>query len=245
MAVLAARGTELETDYPFGVVRQCLEPALRAADRAHREASLAGAAALAAPVLLDTPSDGASASFGVLHGLYWCVANLADQGPVLLVVDDAHWADEPSLRFTAYLARRIESLHATLIVAARPGEPADGTPGFLAELVAEPSCELLTLSALGEPAVAELLGERAAGPVDAAFASACHQASGGNPFLLAELGRALHEQGVPFTRRGCRPCRRDHTTPSCAGDARPARPSRCARPGARTGDCRARRHRTA
>ena len=167
-----------------------------------REASLAGAAALAAPVLLDTPSDGAAASFGVLHGLYWLVANLADQTPLLMVIDDAHWADEPSLRFVAYLARRIESLRTTLIVAARPGEPAAGTPDLLAQVVAEPSCELLTLGALGEPAVAELLGSRAAGQVDDTFATACHHASGGNPFLLAELARELHDQGVPFTAAG-------------------------------------------
>ena len=202
MAVLAARGTELETGYPFGVVRQCLEPVLRTADRVRREAALAGAAALAAPVLLDTPSDGAAASFGVLHGLYWLVANLADGDPLLLVVDDAHWADEPSLRFVAYLARRIESLRATLIVAARPGESADGTPGLLAELVTEPRCEVLTVDALGESAVAELLRQRGAGQVDEAFASACHHASGGNPFLLAELARELTEQGVPFTVEG-------------------------------------------
>jgi DNA-binding CsgD family transcriptional regulator len=202
MAVLAARGTELETDYPFGVVRQCLEPGLRAADRVDREASLTGAAALAAPVLLDTPSDSDAVSFGVLHGLYWLVANFADEGPLLLVVDDAQWVDEPSLRFMAYLARRIESLRATMIVAVRSEDSADATPGVLAELVAEPSSEMLTLGALGEQAVAELLRAGADGPVDDRFASACFHASGGNPFLLAELARELRDQGVPFSAAG-------------------------------------------
>jgi len=38
------------------------------------------------------------------------VANLSDEGPLALVVDDAHWADEASQRFLAYLARRAQSL---------------------------------------------------------------------------------------------------------------------------------------
>src|SRR5262249_12838667 len=49
-------------------------------------------------------------SFAVLHGLYWLACNLASSKPVLLVVDDAHWADEPSLRWLAYLATRLEGL---------------------------------------------------------------------------------------------------------------------------------------
>ncbi len=202
MAVLDARGTELESDYPFGVVRQCLEPALRATSDTARDAAFSGAAALAAPVLLDAPSETDSVSFGVLHGLYWLVANLAEEAPLLFVVDDAHWADEPSLRFLAHLARRVDSVSTALLVAARPVDPSDERPAVLGELLAEPGSELLTPRALGGDAVAELLGEYACGPVDDAFASACRHASGGNPFLLAELARTLREQGVPFTADG-------------------------------------------
>ena len=38
----------------------------------------------------------------MLHGLYWLVVNLAAGRPVLLAVDDAHWADEASLRWLAW-----------------------------------------------------------------------------------------------------------------------------------------------
>ena len=58
-----------------------------------------------------------------LHGLYWLTANLAAEQPLLILVDDAHWADPPSLRWLAYLAQRLDGLPAALIVAARPGEP--------------------------------------------------------------------------------------------------------------------------
>ncbi len=58
----------------------------------------------------------------LIHGLYWLTANLADSEPLLLVVDDAHWADIPSLRFMHYLARRLDGLRVVLLVAARPAE---------------------------------------------------------------------------------------------------------------------------
>jgi DNA-binding CsgD family transcriptional regulator len=200
-AVLQARGSELEIDYPFGVARQCLEPPVRAADRAGRERLLSGAAALAAPVVLDAVGDQQTVSFDVLHGLYWLLANLADHGPLLVLVDDAHWADEASLRFLAHAARRVESLALTLIVATRPIDDHDRC-GILGGLLGDPVVELLAPCALDESAVAELLGRTEAHAVDEAFSRACHHATGGNPFLLAELVVALHEQDVAFTADG-------------------------------------------
>ena len=60
----------------------------------------------------------------MLHGLYWLTVNLADRRPLLIAVDDAHWADEPSLRWLAYLAPRLEGPAVALLVALRPAEPA-------------------------------------------------------------------------------------------------------------------------
>jgi len=42
-----------------------------------------------------------------MHGLYWLIANLAARRPLVIAVDDAHWADAPSLRWLAHLAARI------------------------------------------------------------------------------------------------------------------------------------------
>jgi predicted ATPase len=71
LRILSARGGELERDLPFGIVRQLLEPAVVASDREEREALLAGAAALAKPVLFAVdPESGAEASFSAFHGLY-------------------------------------------------------------------------------------------------------------------------------------------------------------------------------
>ncbi len=204
MQVLQARGIEIEAGYPFGLARQCLEPALRAAEHLDRERLLAGAARLAAPIVIDAPGEESAASFGVLHGLYWLVANLAERRPLLLALDDVHWADEPSLRFILHLRARIESLPVALIVATRPaGDGAVGPPP-LTDLLADRPGELLLPAPLGERAVAELLGRRGAEAVDEGFARACHHASGGNPFLLTELERSLREEHVPFTEDGAR-----------------------------------------
>lgn len=184
--VLVARGAELERDYAFGVVRQWFDPLLRAGVR------LDGAAALAAPVLLGT---GASddASFSVLHGLYWLVAGLTEDAPLLLVLDDAQWSDEASLRFAGFLARRLEGLPMLLLLTARAP-----VAGPLAELAADASTDVLELAPLGLESVMALLHDRSERPVDETFALACLEATGGNPFLVGELAQALVAEGVEF-----------------------------------------------
>jgi hypothetical protein len=199
MRVLHGRGTELERAFPLGGARQCLEPVVR--DPAERERVLSGAARLAEPVLLDAPESVPASSLGLLHGLYWLVANVAEQAPVLLAVDDAEWADEPSLRFLAYLGRRAESLPLALVVAAR--DDADvGEQPTLAELRAEPAAHTLAPAVLTVAGVGGRLAELHNGPVDDAFVRACHEATGGNPFLLDELVRALQREGVAFVAAG-------------------------------------------
>lgn len=198
MAVLAARATPLEREYPLGVVRQCLEPSLRAAD--DREALLAGAAGLARDALLGVPAT-PGAAMGVLHGLYWLTANLAERGPLLVVVDDAHEADEPSLRFLAYLARRIESLPVALLIGIR-AEEASAVPQALTEIRADPATELLLPRTLSADDVERLLHAAGGGAAERGFAQACHDATGGNPLLLGELVRSLRDDDVPFTSAG-------------------------------------------
>jgi DNA-binding NarL/FixJ family response regulator len=186
---LASRGSELEREFPFGVVRQLFEPVL---DEIGREAAFAGAAASARPVFAGEASEGAT--FAVLHGLYWLTLNVGAERPLLLAVDDLHWCDRPSLRFLAYLTPRLEG--APLLVGAtlRTAEP--GTdPVLLGEIASDPLTwsvrpQPLTLSGTGE-----LLGPSAA----PAFVAACHEATGGNPLLLHELLGMLAGEGVAPT----------------------------------------------
>jgi predicted ATPase len=125
VALASARGGELEGDFPYAVIRQLFEPLVRDATAARRKRLLAGAARFAAPVVLagkDGLATSTDAGFAVIHGLYWLVANLASEVPLVLTVDDIHWADAPSLRFLIYLARRLEGLRVTIIASNRPSD---------------------------------------------------------------------------------------------------------------------------
>src|SRR5688500_14225960 len=110
MRVLRSRGTELERDFAFGVVRQLFELPLAEASELERGDLLEGAAGVAAGLLGlpgapppdGPPASGVDPSFAVFHGLYWLCANLTATGPLCVVVDDAHWADAASLRYLAF-----------------------------------------------------------------------------------------------------------------------------------------------
>ncbi|MGH3924984.1 MAG: ATP-binding protein, partial [Pseudonocardiaceae bacterium] len=123
LQVLHARPGPLEREFAFGAVRGLFEPAVTA-----QPAVLAtGPARLAAPVVtLVEPSGRTAVTAERLHGLYWLTVGLSDEAPLLLALDDAHWADEPSLQALAYLARRVEELPVAILLATRSDLAADG-----------------------------------------------------------------------------------------------------------------------
>ncbi|MGH2721523.1 MAG: ATP-binding protein, partial [Actinomycetota bacterium] len=202
--LLSACASELEREFAFGVVRQLLEAPLRALER-DDPALTEGAAALSAPALrpdtpvAEVPGGSPTALLPLLHGLYWLCANLADRGPLVMTVDDAHWADSPSLRFLLYLAGRIEELPILVVLAARPGQL---DAEVLSRLCALPATEVVPLRALSEAATAGLVRSRLGRDADGSFCRGCHAVTLGNPFLVGELMRAVREQGLPPTAEG-------------------------------------------
>jgi DNA-binding CsgD family transcriptional regulator/Flp pilus assembly protein TadD len=200
LRILAARGGELERELPFGIVRQLLEPAVAAAAADEREALLAGAAALARPVLVPAdPEAGAEPSFSALHGLYWLTINLADTQPLLVAVDDAQWADVDSLRWLIYLARRLEGVPLALVLTTRPAG-AGTVQELLDELLVIPEIAVLQPGGLSEQAIATLAEQLLGTEPDPSFVTACMRATGGNPFLLMELFGELDRRGITPSR---------------------------------------------
>jgi DNA-binding CsgD family transcriptional regulator len=200
LRVLSARGGELERELPFGIVRQLLESAVVATDAEERDALLAGAAALARPVLFPAdPEAGAEPSFSALHGLYWLTINLADTQPLLVAVDDAHWADVASLRWLIYLARRLAGVPLALVLTTRPAE-AGPVQELLDEFLVIPEIAVLQPGGLSEQAIATLAVQLLAAEPDPGFVTACRQATGGNPFLLMELFGELERRGIAPSR---------------------------------------------
>ena len=156
-----------------------------------------GAAALAARVF-DWAEAGPvedDVRYAAMHGLYWLVANLAARQPLVLAVDDAHWADAPSLRWLAHLAARVEHLPVALLLAVRDGPD---EPELLGELRAAGT--RIRLGPLGPDATAALVRRRlGAAPgdgvdgADAQLGRDWHASTGGNPFLLEALATALRD----------------------------------------------------
>lgn len=197
--VLVARGSEFERDFPFGVVRQLFEPALT--DPEHRVRWLGGPAQHAARVF-EPPDDAdttSGASFGLLYGLFWLTANVAAERPLLLVVDDLHWCDRSSLRFIAFLQRRLEGLRVLIATGARPGQAGEDAR-LLGEIAHDPTAVSMQPALLSEVAVTELVRDRLGDVAAPEFCAACHRATGGNPLLLTELLRTLQAEAVPPDR---------------------------------------------
>jgi DNA-binding CsgD family transcriptional regulator len=197
--VLRARAGQLEQDFAFGVVRQLFEPVMASANEAERGLWLAGAAVLAAPVvdpLQSSVGPALEGSYRLFHALYWLLANLADDSPVALIVDDAHWADAPSVRFLDFLAARIDDLPVAAVIASRPKRPE------LKTMQLDGRTRVLRPAALSRAAVAGLLADALGRLPAEEFADACRHATGGNPFLIRELVREIASEGiVPDTAR--------------------------------------------
>ena len=193
--VLTARGLALEQGFGYGIVRQLLEE-VRGED-----GLMDGAAALAARVF-DWAEAGPvedDVRYAAMHGLYWLVANLAARQPLVLAVDDAHWADAPSLRWLAHLAARVEHLPVALLLAVRDGPD---QPELIGELRAAGT--RIRLEPLGPDATAALvrrrLGARPGARPGVLVGDGAEQlgrdwyaSTGGNPFLLEALATALRD----------------------------------------------------
>jgi DNA-binding CsgD family transcriptional regulator len=192
---LFARGSELEHEFGFGVALQLFERCVERLDPMERAELLSGAAGLAV-ALLGGGGHPAEDGFAVIHGLFWLTSNLAEREPLVLVVDDAHWADAPSLRFLLYLAERLDELAVALLVSMRSGDP--GTDeGIAAELAGTPTAELLPLGPLS-PATVERMVLAVLPDAGDDYVAACQELSRGNPFMVQELLReTAHSGGTP------------------------------------------------
>jgi DNA-binding CsgD family transcriptional regulator/tetratricopeptide (TPR) repeat protein len=189
MTVLAACGGELEQAAPWAIVRELLQPAISRLGAEERREILTGPAGPAAIVLSDRPAEewsGPDQAFRIAHALTWLVTALARRAPLALLVDDVHWADPASLRWLAFLGRRLDDLSIVVVVAARPAE--GEAQSAVASLVV--GARAVRPSPLGLDAVARIVTERLGAVPAREFTAACHALTGGNPFLLGEI---LHE----------------------------------------------------
>ena len=136
--------------------------------------------------------------FEALTGL---LETVAVTGPVLLLVDDLHGADEASLLLLRRLARTGRPARLLTVLTYRDDDraPRASLTAALGDLVRAPGAELLTLEGLGDGEVAALAAAATArppGPGAAALAHVLRERTAGNPFLVGELLRHLVETGA-------------------------------------------------
>jgi DNA-binding CsgD family transcriptional regulator len=214
LGVLRARASEFESEMAFGVARQLLEPMLRGANRVDRRRLLDGLAHVGARALGLDSGEAPADRFAAIHGLYWLCANRCELGPLVVLVDDLQWADDPSLAWLGYLARRTRELAALVVLGLRSGDPESGR-AELASLLADAAIERLRLRPLSSSGVAALVRSRLDATADEEFCLMCSELTGGNPMFVIELLESAREEGLP-TRSESTPALRQ-IAPSAVG----------------------------
>jgi DNA-binding CsgD family transcriptional regulator len=200
MYTLTVRATELERSYPYGIVRQTADSVQLDKSEEERAALFTGAAKLALPILEpggDENADNPELMYQRLHGLYWLIANLAREQPLLITIDDAQWADEASMAAERFLSLRIADLPMVLVLGVRTAEVGQlAVP--LAEILADPATTSIRPGPLSPEGAGHRI-EALLGSSDADFAGACHHATGGNPFLLEQLVGEIRAESIEPT----------------------------------------------
>ncbi|MGH9035395.1 MAG: protein kinase domain-containing protein, partial [Acidimicrobiia bacterium] len=152
--------------------------------------------------LPDLPESGRpesdEARYHLVESVSTFLLNAAAVHPIVLVLDDLHWADAPSLRLLCHLARRLPDSRLLVIGTYREVEVTRGHPltEALGELRRERGFEHLTLGGLSPPEVHELLealAERRLDESEATLSQAMWRETEGNPFFLEEVVRHLLE----------------------------------------------------
>jgi DNA-binding CsgD family transcriptional regulator/tetratricopeptide (TPR) repeat protein len=199
---------------PYGPLVEALDRLLRVTDPEQLRTALGGGGGDLTRLLPDLPALVGDLPQAVAadpdterHRLHMAVAdllaNVSRDRPILLIVEDAHWADAPTLQMIRHLARAAWSGHLLLLVTFRDTEAE--LPRELSETLADlrrsDDVVRMRLSGLSDAEVSDLVG-LAAGIKDASdpelrdLAGAIHDLTDGNAFLVCELWRALAETGV-------------------------------------------------
>lgn len=125
------------------------------------------------------------------------VTRAASARPLLVLLDDLHWADEPSLLLLEHLAERVPETPVVALCTYRDGEVSTGGP--LARtfdgLIRRNLTRRMGLRRLPEDGVAEMLLALSSQQPPASLVRAIHRQTDGNPFFVEEMFKHLAEEG--------------------------------------------------
>ena len=177
--VLSGHASEWEPAAPYGAVVDALDPLPPRAADALPPAVRDGLAAL--------PEAGPGRRHRRHATVRAALAGLAADRPVLLVLDDLHWADGGTVELLAHLLRNPGPAPVLLALAYRPRQVAGRLAAAVDAAAAAGGLTRIELGPLGPADAARLLGP----DVPAADARRWHEAGGGNPLYLRALAGAV------------------------------------------------------
>lgn len=190
---LRGRGSEFDTERPFGLYADALDAYLASLD-AHAlerlEADRLGALAAVFPSLhrldraVEYPST-VTERFRVHRAVRDLLERLAGRRPLLLVLDDMHWADGASLELTSYLLRNPPQGEVLVAMALRPGQGGAAVAMSIGGAHGMPNVQTLDLEPLDVDSVKGLIVGVEDVDVDELL-----RLSGGNPFYALQLARS-------------------------------------------------------
>ena len=200
--VLSGSASELERELPFWVFVDALDEYLEALEPRRRKV-------LDEEILSDLGgvfpalSDGAEPAQGderlrVHRGCRQLLEALAATKPLVLLLDDVHWADPASAELLGSLLRRPPAAAVLLGVCARPRQVPDALAGVLARAQAGGTLTRVELSGLTAEEARELLGST----VSDQAVDALYSETSGNPFYLQQLARSPRRAASAARRRG-------------------------------------------
>ncbi|MFB4320211.1 AAA family ATPase [Actinomadura sp. 21ATH] len=182
MAVLRGAGIETESGLPYAGLHLLLRRHLDRVDALPDGQAGALRAALGRGAAGEAGGDRFLVGLAVLTLL----ADLAEERPLLCVVDDVQWLDRESAAALLFAVRRLEAEPLAVLLAERDDDPAGGTAEPAASGLAGSGLAELRLRGLGRDAAASLLAERAAELPRYEISEVLAEAAG-NPLALLEL----------------------------------------------------------
>ena len=180
LRTLSSLGVESEAELAFAGLHQLLVPVLELVEL------LPAPQRRALEVAFGIASGPEPDVFLVALAAYQLVCDAAEERPLVILADDAHWLDRSTLRVLTFIARRLESEPVALLVSVRTDSV---TPLGDAGL---PALELERLS----PSAAGALLDRTAPDLHPVFRARVLREAAGNPLALVELVRVRPDPGT-------------------------------------------------
>src|SRR5215469_5454160 len=151
------------------------------------------------PPVVASEAESAHARFQLFETVAGALRKLCAESPLLVVLDDLHWADAASLLLLRFVATELADARLLVLGTYRDVEMRQGAgAGMLPELAR--AGERVLLGGLAEADVARLLAARAGRVLPDGVVAAVQQVSDGNPFFVEELARTF--EGVPDASPG-------------------------------------------